>query len=97
MKKIVSICIFYFGLATVQSTRPLELLPTTAALATWAVVSPSVSLLVNTVPNPLWIVGCLLVNPTDGASRYAMGGIVGGTVGTCAAFAVYKMLKVETK
>lgn len=93
MKNFVFVCILSFGLLGAQTTRPLEALPATAAFATWAVVSPLVSLLVNVVPNLLWIIGCLLVDQKDFASRYAMGGIVGGTVGTCAAVAVYRMFQ----
>ena len=64
-----------------------------AAAITWATVSPIASFLTNVVPNPLWIIGCLLVDPRDGASRYAMGGIVGGTVGTLAAVGMYRLIK----
>ncbi len=85
-----------FGLLSAQNIRTLEIVPTVAAVATWAVVSPVVSLLANTRPNPLWAIGCLLA-PNSLASRYAMGGIVGGTVGACAAFAVYNMFKSKKK
>ena len=95
--KLLSILILSTGLLATQNTRTEEAVPTLAAIATWAIVAPSVSLLVNTVPNPLWIVGCMLVSPNDWASRYALGGIVGGTVGTLAATAVYKALKSQNK
>lgn len=95
--KIVSTLLVSIGLLTAQTIRSEEAAPTLAAIATWVVVAPTVSLLVNTVPNPLWIIGCMLVDPRDGASRYAMGGIVGGTVGTLAAVAVYKTLKSQSK
>lgn len=95
--KLLSILILSIGLLAAQNMRADEAVPTIAAIATWAVVAPTVSLLVNTVPNPLWIVGYMLVDPRDGASRSAMGGIVGGTVGTLAAVVVYKALKSQNK
>ncbi len=90
--KLISIFVLSIGLLTASNTRPIEVLPAAAAVATWIVVAPTVSLFVNTVPNPLQEIGCMLVDPRDLASRYAMGGIVGGSVGTYAALAVYKAL-----
>lgn len=95
--KILSILMLSAGLLTTQPTHTEEMVPTLASIVTWAIVAPTVSLLVNTVPNPLWIVGCMLVDPRNGASRYAMGGIVGGTMGTLAAVAVHKALKSQNK
>jgi uncharacterized membrane protein len=70
------------------TTKPIEPLASVASIVTWAIVSPVISLLTNTVPNPLWSVGYKLVG-RSWPSRYALGGIVRGTVGTLAAVAVY--------
>lgn len=94
--KFFRVLILSVGLLVAQNTCPkgysIEPVPAMAAVATWVVVARSVSLLVNTVPNPLWEVGSLLVGPQDLASRYALGGIFAGTVATCAALGVYKVL-----
>lgn len=95
--KIFYILLLSFGLLSTQTTNTVEIAPLAAAVATWAVVAPSVSLLVNIYSNPLWLVGCLLVNPNDWASRDALGGIVGGTAGTLAAVATYNSLKSAQK
>jgi phosphotransferase system glucose/maltose/N-acetylglucosamine-specific IIC component len=60
------------------------------AAVTWAAIAPTVSLIVNTTPI-FFSVGELLLG-RDYASRYALGGIIGGTVATYVAAKVYRVL-----
>lgn len=75
--------------ATITYTAPKPV-AYAAAGATWLIASPTASLLLNTSPTA-WTIGYWLLG-NDLASRYALGGIVGGTVGTLAAVYVFKKL-----
>lgn len=61
-----------------------------AGIATWVTVAPTASFIINTTPI-FWNIGAALLGNAV-ASRYALGGIVGGTVGTMAGIVVYKKL-----
>lgn len=99
--KFFPIFVLSIGLLVTQNTCPkncsIEPIPAVAAVITWVAIVPPLSRVINTVPNPLWEVGSLLVGPRDLASRYALGGIVAGTIGTCAAVIVYNLFKSTTQ
>lgn len=99
--KFFPILILSMGLLVTQNTCPndcsIEPVPAVAAVITWVAVAPTLSHFINTVPNPLWEVGSLLVGPRDLASRCALGGIIAGTVATGAAVIVYNLFKSPTK
>ena len=61
-----------------------------AAATTWVTVSPVAAMLVNYIPNPLWLLERLPGNRIDNLMlRYVWGTIIGGSIGTLAAVKVY--------
>lgn len=90
MKRLIFLSVL-FSLASINPTiyaeNKFSSLNVATAAAAWVAVAPAVSFFVNTTP-AFWPTGEFLCG-NDLPSRYALGGIVGGTVATLAALYIY--------